>query len=120
MRILSVRVIPVARVLAIVYGVLGFAYVPALLLIDAKQMVFPVGIVGPPVFLSLNLHFALPTHFVTGVLSMIFACLCFALTGFLTGAATGLAFNFVAKRTGGVDASVLVKNSVPTQAAVIL
>jgi len=108
---MSLRVTPVARVLAIIYGVLGFAYVPTLLLVGAKQMTLPIGIVGPLVFLSLNLHFALPTHFVTGVLSAAGASVCYTVTGWLTGAAAVLAFNFVARRIGGIDASVLTSSS---------
>ena len=81
MRIISLRVSPVARAFAIVYGVLGFIYVPLLLLVGAKEMVLPVGLVGPPIFFNLNLHFALPTNFTSGVLSALFATLCYAASG---------------------------------------
>jgi len=110
-RIISLRIAPVAKVLAIIYGVLGFAYVPTMLLIGAKEIVLPLGILGPFIFLSLNLHFALPTHFLTAVLSVVSASLCYGITGWLTGAAVALAFNFVARLMGGVEASVLVKSS---------
>jgi hypothetical protein len=118
MRIMSLRVTPVARVLAIIYGVLGFAYVPTLLLVGAKEMTLPVGIVAPLVLLNLNLHFALPTHFLTGVLSALAACLCYALTGWLTGTAAVLAFNFVARRMDGIDARLLVKDSHAPEASI--
>ena len=111
MRIVSFRITPVARVLAIIYGLYGFAYVPILLLTGAKQIILPIGIVAPLVFLSLNLHFAMPTHFLTGIVSAIAASLCYAVTGWLTGAAAVLAFNFVARQMGGIEASVLVKPS---------
>ena len=111
MRITSFRVTPVARVLAIIYGVFGLTYVPTLLLVGAKQMILPVGFVAPLVFLNLNLRFALPSHFLTGVLSVVAASLCYAVTGALTGAAAVLAFNFVAGQLGGIEASVLVRSS---------
>ncbi|MGO8794644.1 MAG: hypothetical protein ACLQLC_07465 [Candidatus Sulfotelmatobacter sp.] len=111
MRITSFRVTPVARVLAIIYGIFGLTYVPTLFLLGAKQMILPVGIVAPLVFLNLNLRFALPSHFLTGVLSVVAASLCYAVTGGLTGAAAVLAFNFVAGQLGGIEASVLVKSS---------
>jgi hypothetical protein len=111
MRIMSFRITPVARVLAIIYGLYGFAYVPILLLMGAKQMTLPIGIVAPLVFLNLNLHLAMPTHFLTGILSAIAASLCYSVTGWLTGAAAVLAFNFVARIMGGVDASVLTSAS---------
>jgi hypothetical protein len=110
MRIMSFRVTPIARVLAIIYGVSGFAYVPTLLLFGAKQMTLPIGVVGTVIFLSLNLHFAVPTHFVTGVLSTLGASLCYAATGWMTGVAVVLIFNFVARRLGGIEASVLTRN----------
>jgi hypothetical protein len=116
MRIMSFRVTPVPRVLAILYGVYGFAYVPTLLLMGSKQMILPVGIVAPLVFLNLNLHFAMPTHFLTGILPAVAASLRYAVTGWLTGAAAVLAFNFVARQMGGIEASVLVK---PSQALVV-
>lgn len=113
MKVMGFRVTPVARVLAILYGLYRFAYVPTLLLMGAKQIILPVGIVAPLVFLNLNLHFAMPNHFLTGILSAIAASLCYALTGWLTGTAAVLAFNFVARPIGGIDASVLVKPSQP-------
>jgi len=109
MRIMSFRVTPVARVLAVIYGVWGLVYVPTLLLMGAKEMILPVGIVAPLVFLNLNLHFALPTHFVTGVLSSVGASLYYAMTGWLTGSVAALAFNFVVCRMGGIEAALLVK-----------
>ena len=111
MRIMSFRITPVARVLAIIYGVFGLTYVPTLLLMGAKEMILPLGIVAPLVFFNLNLHFALPTHFLTGILSAAAASLCYAVTGSVTGATAVLVFNFVARQLGGIEASVLVKHS---------
>jgi hypothetical protein len=105
MRILSLRITPFARVLAIIYGAYGIVYVFALLLSNAKQMVFPIGIVAPLVFYSFNLHLAGPTHFLTGVLCAVLAVCCYAITGALTGTLGVLAFNLVAKHTGGIAAT---------------
>ena len=116
MRIMSFRITPVARILAILYGVCGFTYVPILLLLGAKQMILPIGIVASLVFLNLNLHFAMPAHFLTGILSTIAASLCYAVTGWLTGAVAVVAFNLVARQMGGIEASVLVN---PTQATAV-
>jgi hypothetical protein len=113
MRITSFRVLPVARIVAIIYGVLGIFYVPASLLSGANQMTLPLGILAPLVYLSFNLHLRVPTHFLTGVLSAMAACACYALSGWLTGTAAVLAFNFVAAHIGGVDASLLT-NNIPT------
>jgi|SRR5580704_12342032 hypothetical protein len=112
MQIMSFRVTPVARVLAINYAVLGLTYLSTLLLTGAKGMIPPLGIVAPLVF-NLNLHLALPTHFLNGVLSAVAAALCYTVTGWLTGAAAVLAFNFAAQQLGGIEASVVVKASRP-------
>jgi hypothetical protein len=108
MRITSIRVGPVARIVAIIYGVLGILYVPTVLLTGAKEMTLPVGIVAPLLYLNLNLHLPVPSHFLSGVLSALAACVCYTLSGWLTGAAAVLAFNIVARRMGGIDASVIV------------
>jgi hypothetical protein len=113
MQIMSFRVTPVARVLAINYAVLGLTYLSTLLLTGAKGMIPPLGIVAPLVFFNLNLHLALPTHFLNGVLSPVAAALCYTVTGWSTGAAAVLAFNFAAQQLGGIEASVVVKASRP-------
>ncbi len=115
MRILSFRATPVAKILAIIYAVFGFAYVPTLLLVGAKEMVLPVGIVAPLVHLNLNLRFPLPASFLSGVLSTLFAAFCYTVTGWLTGLAAVLVFNFVSSRMGGIDASLLVRKSIATE-----
>jgi hypothetical protein len=74
----------------------------------ANQMILPIRIVAPLVFLNFNLHLTMPTHFLTGIFSAIAASLCYAVTGWLTGAAAVLAFNLVARQVGGIEASVLV------------
>ena len=115
MQIISFRVTPVAVVLAIIYGALGLTYVPASLFLGAREIVLPVGIIAPLVHLNFNLHLTPPTHFLTGVLSVLAASVCYALSGSLTGVAAVLVFNLVARLTGGIEASVLVKDSCPTE-----
>jgi len=111
MRITSFRVIPVARVLTIIYGALGPTYVPVSLLMGAKEIILPVGIIAPLIHFDLNLHMAAPTHFFTGVLSVLVAMVCYAVSGCLTGVAAVLVLNLVAMVNGGIEASVLVKES---------
>lgn len=113
MRIISLRVTPVARVFAILYAALSPVSVILLLLSKADYLRIPLGIVAPPLFfLNINFNLQSPTHFVTGILLMLFAVVCYAVTGWLTGAAAVLCFNFIAHRTGGVEASVLAKELV--------
>jgi hypothetical protein len=111
MRIMSLRVMPVAKIIAIIYGVLGILYVPEVLLTGATQMTLPLGILTPLVFFSFNLHLPVPTHFLSGVLSALAACVFYTISGWLTGTAAVLSFNSVAKYMGGIDASVLTNDS---------
>ena len=110
MRIRSFRIEPVARVLAIIYGVFGLTSVPTALFMGAKQITLPVGVFAPLLNFTFNLHLPMPTQFLTGALSAAAATVCYAGSGWLTGAAA-LAFNFVAGLNGGIEAAVLVKNS---------
>jgi hypothetical protein len=119
MRIIALRVGPVARVLAIIYGVLGILYVPSVLLMGAKEMTLPVGIAAPLVYLNFNLHLPVPSHFLSGILSVLAACVCYTVTGWLTGTAAVLVFNLVARRMGGIDASVIVSKLSPADNAAI-
>ncbi len=116
MRILSLHVAPFARVLAIIYGAYGIIYIPTLLLLNAKQVLLPIGVVAPSLLLSFNFRFPTPTHFLAGVLCSAFAVICYAITGALTGTAAVLAFNLVAKHMGGVEAT-WVKESAPVDIA---
>jgi len=101
---------PIAKIIAIIYGVLGILYVPEVLLTGTSQMTVPLGILAPLVHLNFNFHLPAPTHFLSGLLSAVAACACYTVSGWLTGGAAVLAFNFVATRMGGIDASVLTNN----------
>jgi hypothetical protein len=112
MRIISFRVMPVARIFAIIYGAIGVFYVGQVLIAGLGQVTLPVGILVPLIHLNFNLHLPAPTHFLTGILSALAAFVCYAASGWLTGAAAVLAFNFVARRMGGIDASILTNDNI--------
>lgn len=116
MRITSLRIRPVAGVLAIGYGVLSPFMVIFAFLSKEEYVRIPLGVVAPLFSLNLNFDIQRPTHFFSGVLLMLLAVPCYVATGWLTGAAAVLVFNFIARRTGGIQASVLVKEST-TEAA---
>jgi hypothetical protein len=111
MKVLSLRVAPVAKALAVIYAVLGFLYVPTLLLARTTQMTVPFGVLGPLVHFNLNLHFPMPNSFLTGILSTILSTVLYAISGWLTGAVAVVVFNFVAKRMGGIEATAFVSRS---------
>jgi hypothetical protein len=104
MRIISVRLEPIARILAIIYAVFGLGAFFLFEFTDSQSLTLPFGIFGP--LFHLNLNFNLPRS--TSVLDTFFtgvaAILAYAVTGWITGAAATLCFNPVAKRLGGIDA----------------
>jgi hypothetical protein len=112
MRIISLRVRPVARILAILYGVLSPLAVILMMFSGARYLRIPLGLIAPPlVYLNINFDIQHPTHFVTGILLVLFAAPCYAATGWLTGAAAVVCFNFISRLTGGIEASVLTKET---------
>jgi hypothetical protein len=72
----------------------------------------PLGLIALPLtYLNLNFDIQRPEHFLSGVLFVLFGAVCYAATGWLTGSAAVLCFNFIARRIGGIKASVLIKES---------
>ena len=110
MRIMSLRVRPVARIFAIIYGVFSPFAVILMAFSKADYLRIPLGIIAAPLFfVNINFDIQHPTHILSAALLVLFAAACYAATGWLTGAALILCFNFIARRTGGIQASVLTK-----------
>ncbi len=100
MRILAVRVEPVARVMAIIYAFFG---VPAFLVFsftDAQYLTLPFGIVAPLVHLNFNINLPRSTNPFYNLFCCVAEIIAYAVTGWITGAATALCFNLVARQRG--------------------
>ncbi|MGA7293283.1 MAG: hypothetical protein WBW85_12165 [Terriglobales bacterium] len=107
---MSLKVRPVARVFAILYGLLSPFLVILMAVSKTEYLRIPLGIIAPPLlYLNINFDIQHPTRFLSGVLLMLFGAACYAVTGWLTGAAAVLCFNFIARRTGGIEASILTE-----------
>jgi hypothetical protein len=108
MRIISVRVAPVARILAIAYAVFGVCAFLVYAFGSGDFLTLPFGVLAPLVHLNLNLNLARSN----GVLYNMFLCvssvLSYGLTGWITGAVAAFFFNVIAKHTGGIDANYVV------------
>ena|SRR5581483_5379762 len=112
MRIMSLKVMQVARVFAILYAAFSPLILISMLRSGAQYIRIPLGLVAPPLtYLNINFDIQRPTHSVSAVLFLLFGAACYAVTGWLTGAAAAACFNFIARRTGGIQASVFVKES---------
>jgi hypothetical protein len=116
---MSLRVGPIARVFAILYGVLSPFLVLLMALSRTEYLRIPLGVIAPPLlYLNINFDIQHPTHIVSAVLLVLFGAACYAATGWLTGAALVLCFNFIARRTGGIEASILTKEPAHIEPAV--
>lgn len=104
MRILGVRWEPVARVVAIIYGVFGVGAFCLSEFTRAPQLTLPLGIVAPVIHLNINLSVPRPEGVFSGVMAGVAEILAYAVTGWITGAAAALCFNIVCKQLGGIDA----------------
>ncbi|HKT90407.1 MAG TPA: hypothetical protein VJQ59_18320 [Candidatus Sulfotelmatobacter sp.] len=105
MRIISVRIAPVAKIFTIAYAVFGLVSFLTFALGGATSLTLPIGIVLPPLFhLNFNLTLTRQHDLVYNVLLCAAAIASFALTGWITGIATALCFNVIAEKTGGIDA----------------
>lgn len=104
MRIISVRIAPVARLLAIAYAFLGLVSFLRFAFENARTITLPIGLVFPPFLLNFNLILTRRDDLIYNALLCGAAIGSFALTGWITGIAAALCFNFIAKQTGGIDA----------------
>jgi hypothetical protein len=116
MRIVGIRVGPVARVLAITYAVFGLAVYAMFAVKHSDSLTLPHWHAGP----SRQSRFTLNLPRSSGVFYNIFlvfaAVFSFSASGWITGVAGGLCFNVVAKETGGIDAkyvSVALDETIP-------
>lgn len=104
MRIISVRIAPVARLLAIAYAFLGLVSFLRFAFENARTITLPFGIVLPLFYLNFNLSLMRRDDLVYSAFLCAAAIASYALTGWITGIATALCFNLIAEKTGGIDA----------------
>jgi len=108
MRIISVRVLPVATILATAYAFLGFAAFAVYAVSRTESLTLPFGILMPLFHLDLTLNLPRSSGVFYNVLLCVAAGLSYAITGWITGLAAAFCFNAVAKHTGGIDAKYVV------------
>ena len=64
----------------------------------------PLGILLGPFYLSINIPLGRSPDLLANAFMCIGAVLSYALSGWITGVALTLCFNFIAQKTGGIDA----------------
>jgi hypothetical protein len=119
MRIISVRVAPVALVLAVTYALFGFSAFLVYAFSKAEFLTLPFGVLAPLFHLNLNFNLARSGGVLYNIFLCIAAVLSYALTGWITGAFAAVCFNFIANQTGGIDAKYVsvAEDKVPAQSA---
>ena len=108
MRIISVRLGPVARVFSVVYAFLGIVCFCQFAFSDAEYLTMPFGIIAPLIYLNFNFKLQRSTDVFYNLLGCFAGIIAYAISGWITGAAAVICFNFVAKRMGGIDAKYVL------------
>ena len=116
MRIVSVRVEPVARIFAILYAICGLGSFLIFAFSDVQYLTLPFGVLAPLFHLNVNLNLQRAASIPYSLLLCLGSVLSYSLTGWLTGTATALCFNFAARRMGGIDAKYFTVTQTPVSA----
>ncbi len=102
MRIISVEWRPLALVLALGYAVLGLSAFVVYAVGSDEKFSLPLGIALPLFHLNITFTFVRSRDLFSNAFLCLGAVLAYALTGWITGIAMALGFNFIAKKIGGV------------------
>ena len=105
MRIISVRLTPVATVFAIIYALLAFL---TYAFDSVRFFTLPIGIIFGIFHWNISINLARSTNLIQNALLCLAAILSYAFSGWITGIVIVLFFNLTAAITGGVDAKYVV------------
>src|SRR5437764_9107481 len=104
MRIISVHPGAVALVFTLMYAVAGFITFVVFAFSSVQTFLLPIGIAIGPFQLVFNIPLPRSPDLFANAFLCVFAVMCYGLTGCITGAFVAVGFNFVAEKTGGIDA----------------
>ena len=107
MKIVSLRIQPIAKVVAAIYALFGVSFWIAYCFGKAPYLTLPVGLVAPMVHFNFNFHFHRTTDVAYNVLLFLASLAGYALTGWLTAVALVICFNVAARLRGGIDADFI-------------
>ena len=107
MRIVSVRIKPVAQLFAWIYGCIGVIQGFIFALSGSEKIAFPLGIVAPLFNFNINWIFQRPMHPGYAVLLVLVMVTSYVVTGSITGTFLVLCFNLASRIRGGSDASLV-------------
>ena len=107
MKLVALRIRPIAKVGAAIYAVLGASFWIAYCFGEGRYLTIPVGLVAPLVHFNLNFHFQRTQAPVYNVLLFLASVLGYALTGWMTAMSAVICFNVAARLKGGIDADFI-------------
>src|ERR1700733_3587604 len=107
MKIVALRIQPIARVVSAIYAIFGATFWISYCLSTAQYLTLPIGIVAPMIHLNFNFHFNRTTDVLNNVLLFFASLAGYALTGWLTAMVLVISFNVVAKLKGGIEADFI-------------
>lgn len=107
MKIIALKIQPIARVVAAIYALFGAFFWITYCFSQAQYFTLPVGIVAPMVHFNFNFHFQRTTDVVYILLLLVGSVAGYALTGWLTAVTLIFCFNGVARLKGGIDANFI-------------
>jgi len=113
MRIISVRIKPVAQVFAWIYGCIGVYQGFVFALSSSEKVAFPLGIVAPLFHFNVNWIVVRPVSPAVGVFLVLVMVISYAITGGITGAFLTLCFNVASHIRGGINASFVYLKKEP-------
>jgi hypothetical protein len=103
MKIMALRIQPIAKVMAGIYAIFGVSFWVSYCVGKAPYLTLPVGLVGPMVHFGFNFHFQRTTDIAYNVLLFLASVASYALTGWLTALVLVICFNLAARLKGGID-----------------
>jgi hypothetical protein len=118
MRIISVQPAPVARIFALTYAVCGLVAFLQYAFSSMQAFILPIGILMGVFHLNMNFQLERSPDLLANAFLCGGAVLSYALSGWITGVALTLCINFIARKTGGIDAKfVTVAEDAPESLA---
>jgi hypothetical protein len=107
MKIVALRIQPIAKVVAAIYAVFGVSFWIAYCFGKAQYLTLPVGLVAPMIHLNFNFNFHRTNDVAYNVLLFLALVAGYALTGWLTAMVVVICFNLAARLKGGIDADFI-------------
>jgi len=107
MKIVALRIQPIAKVVAAIYALFGVSFWVAYLFGKAPYLTLPVGLVAPWVHFNFNFNFHRTNDVAYNVLLFLASVVGYAVTGWLTAMALVICFNVAARLKGGIEADFI-------------